>query len=224
MPIITSGIYLPDLRFIPNGIDGHAKNADRYCRNYPQLEKLKNSEATLNSDEFMIVAGRAISASYNGERCFKVAEDNHNPNIEHLRDENKKNNIKIIPYWKINSMYAQTLDEIIANEKKYQITMWRCSLMNLKKKVGFFLNGVFYDNNGRGHEKNAMTIIAQNGWTREWMTGSAQDFLVLEKRAIQLGSGIFNDHIIASKEVYTEFHLDKFCALHGLQGYKYDRI
>ncbi len=98
--------------------------------------------------------------------------------------------------------------------------------MNLNRKVGFLLGGYFYSNSGRGHESNARGIIREMGWLEDWLGShhDAQDYLVLERGAIQLGSGIFSKRIIASKNFYNERTLDKIAEEYGLEGYKYDLI
>lgn len=96
--------------------------------------------------------------------------------------------------------------------------------MDLRKKRGFILFGEFYSNGGYGHEKNAMEIIRRNGWMKEWNGGSAQDFLVLEKRAIQIGSGTSYNRIIASRRFYSESTLDRVAKKYHIEDYHHDLI
>lgn len=96
--------------------------------------------------------------------------------------------------------------------------------MNLRNKAGFLIENIFYSNNGTGHEANAREIIRKKGWSKEWNNGTAQDFLVLEKGAIQIGSGIFTDRIIVSQKLYTQSKVDRIAKMYGLLGCKYDLI
>ena len=96
--------------------------------------------------------------------------------------------------------------------------------MNLKNKAGFLINGAFYSNFGSGHEANAMEIIRSKGWLEDWKSGSAQDFLVCEKKAIQIGSGIFYNHIIACKRFYTEATISKIARHCNIEEYSRDLI
>ena len=96
--------------------------------------------------------------------------------------------------------------------------------MNLKNKAGFLIDGAFYSNFGSGHESNAIKIITNKGWLDEWSSGSAQDFLVCEKKAIQIGSGIYYDHIIASKRFYTEATISKIARHFCIDEYRRDLI
>ena len=96
--------------------------------------------------------------------------------------------------------------------------------MNLNGKTGFIIEGEFYSNKGTGHESNAREIIRIKGWLQEWTIGSAQDFLVCEKKAIQIGSGKNHDHIIASKRFYTEATISKIARLYRIDDYRRDLI
>lgn len=96
--------------------------------------------------------------------------------------------------------------------------------MNLRGKAGFLIGGEFYSNFGTGHESNAMEIIRKKGWLEEWTTGSAQDFLVCQKKAIQIGSGEFYDHIIACKKFYTEATISKIARHCRIDEYRRDLI
>ena len=96
--------------------------------------------------------------------------------------------------------------------------------MDLRKKRGFILNGEFYFNSGNGHEGNAIEIINKCGWANEWRTGTAQDFLVLEKRAIQIGSGDRYDRIVASRKFYSESTIDRVSKKYNIEDYHLDLI
>ena len=91
-------------------------------------------------------------------------------------------------------------------------------------RYGFIVEEVFYPNNGNGHEANARDIISKKGWSSQWKKGYAQDFLVLKKKAIQIGSGQFYKTIVASREFYTEKSLDEKVKKYNFYGYEYDLI
>lgn len=124
MPIIiTAGIILPNGRFLPNYGDGHSKNADRFCREFPLLDKLKDSEKCLNSDEFMIAAGCAIVADYYGRPCFKVGKDNSSPIIRNLIVEYEKENYTIESYLGVVREYCIALDKVLKEIPKMEIVV-----------------------------------------------------------------------------------------------------
>ncbi len=125
MPIITPGIILPSGRFLPRDGDGHSKTAIRFCEQYPELAEAMANERDFNPDEFMIIAGCGITAGYNGEPCFKIAEDNEEVNMQELKEEYEKLDFKIQPYWKINPKYKKILSDILKNSVKMQITVRR---------------------------------------------------------------------------------------------------
>ena len=121
MTIITCGIILPNGRFLPNDGNGHRKNALKFCEQYPELKKMMESDTTLDPDEFLLVAGCAIIAAYRGEKCLKVAKNNHNLIIKNLAEQYAKAGFAIWPYWKINGDYKKLLDNIINCSKKMQL-------------------------------------------------------------------------------------------------------
>ncbi|MBR1654549.1 MAG: hypothetical protein IJ690_06395 [Clostridia bacterium] len=121
--IITYGIYLPNGRFLPNGGDGHAKNANRFCGNYPELNDTKNSAKDLNPDEFLLCAGCAIVAGYRGERCFKVASNNDNSFINQLKADYEGEGYTIMPYWQIDKRYENVLTNTIKEIPKMQLVV-----------------------------------------------------------------------------------------------------
>ena len=126
MPIIiTPGIYLPNGRFLPNQGDGHSKNADRFCRNFSELDKLKDSERNFNSDEFMIAAGCAIVAGYNGAPRFKVGKNNSNPIIRSLIVEYEKENYIIESYFGVVREYYEVLNAVLNKIPKMEIVVAR---------------------------------------------------------------------------------------------------
>lgn len=92
-------------------------------------------------------------------------------------------------------------------------------------KYGFILIGKFYPNSGTGHEKNAQEIIRKKGWKREFDNyyerthRSYQDFLVMEKGAIQLGSS-GQCYIIYSVFKVSEHDIDNVVMEYNLIGYK----
>ncbi len=69
-------------------------------------------------------------------------------------------------------------------------------------KHGFIINQKFYHNKGLGHEHNARQLIKHFGWEEQWNNGDAQDFLVLRKGAIQVGSGVYSKKIVVSRKIY----------------------
>lgn len=226
MPIISFGIFLPNGRFLPNNGDGHAKNASRFCEQYPLLNQLKNDENNLNPDEFLITAGCCIVAGYNGNKCVKVAENNRNPKIIGIINEYQCLGYEIWPYWSIKNEYKNVLDAIMANMSNMRIIIRNEVLdsMELNGKTGFLMGGKFYSNSGKGHESNARDIIHENGWDNEWVTGDAQDFLVLKKRAIQIGSGIYSKKIIAARKFYNESTIERVIKKYKLSDYSHDLI
>ncbi|MBQ3407774.1 MAG: hypothetical protein IJH12_01035 [Clostridia bacterium] len=125
MPIITSGIFLPNGLFLPNYGDGHAKNAGRFCEKYENLDRLKN-ESILNSDEFMITAGCGIVAAYDGNRCFKVASDNENKIINALTEMYAAAGYKIWPYWTIDKVALSVLNNVLIMMPKMEIMLKGC--------------------------------------------------------------------------------------------------
>ena len=89
--------------------------------------------------------------------------------------------------------------------------------MNIKGEYGFFLEGKWYPNTWRGHEGNAFFLINEKGWLEDWRKKnmSAQDYLVSEKNAIQLGSQ-GNTRIIVVKKEMSEIALREFVYKYGL--------
>lgn len=75
------------------------------------------------------------------------------------------------------------------------------------QKYGFILQGKFYPNEGYGHEANARAIVQKKGWNCTSLT--YQDYLVLEKRAIQIGSGSTPDAIIACSRFYSRSEVER---------------
>ncbi|MBR2744856.1 MAG: hypothetical protein IKE01_06160 [Clostridia bacterium] len=121
MPIITSGIFLPNGRFMPNSGDGHAKNANRFCDKYEKLGKLRD-QSTWDADEFLVTAGCAIVASYNGQRCFKVARDNNCDIIKVIKDEYLAEGYELEPHWRIDKIAFDILSEIVAEMGQMKLT------------------------------------------------------------------------------------------------------
>lgn len=122
MPIIiTPGIFLPNGRFLPNRGDGHSKNADRFCREFPELDKIKDSERSMNSDEFMLTAGCAIVAGYDGEPHFKVGKGNNYPIIKDLIVEYENEGYFIESYIGVVEEYRIVLNTILNKIPKMEI-------------------------------------------------------------------------------------------------------
>lgn len=224
MPILTAGIILPNGRFLPNGGDGHSKNAIRFCWQYPRLDELRLSANEFNPDEFMISAGCAIIAGYRGKQCFKIAQDNKKANMNTLKKEYEEQGFEIWPYWNINPEYENALEDIIRNMTKNQIIVREKITMDLRGKVGFIIGGRFYPNNGRGHESNARDIIRSLGWDKQWRSGEAQDFLVCEKGAIQIGSGADWNKIVVGRQFFNESKVERIEKMYNLHGYRHDII
>lgn len=92
-------------------------------------------------------------------------------------------------------------------------------------KYGFILARDFYPNSGTGHEKNAQEIIRKKNWGKAYDNyyarthGSYQDFLVMEKGAIQLGSS-GHCYIIYSIFKVSEHDIDNVVMEYNLIGYK----
>lgn len=93
--------------------------------------------------------------------------------------------------------------------------------MNLRNKRGFLISGVYHDNNGLGHESNALKIIQKNGWLDAWRENgyNAQDFIVLVKGAIQVGSGHRNEIIIVSSRFYTSSEIEGIKKKYSIHEY-----
>ena len=124
MPIITYGIFLPNGLFLPNGANGHAKNAVKFCENFPELDSLRNN-CYDNADEFLIESGCAIIAGYRGDSCIKVAKNNNEPFIKNLIQMYKNLGYQIWPYWEINSQYKTVMDNIINNIQPMTLAIFR---------------------------------------------------------------------------------------------------
>lgn len=220
---VSPGIFLPNGNFIQNNGDGHSKNAHRICSKYPEIFCLMNLSSE-TPDDFIIQCGFAILASYNGSWCFKVAKDNPFTKIQNLTFEYEEKGVEIWKYWNINQEYSNKIREI--SNLVYQKTP---SLErdqqnpNLNRKVGFILHKFWYPNMGCGHEKNARTIILNHNWQTEWLStnATAQDFIVLYKGAIQVGSGVLNRIIIADSKFYTQKDLEMIMSRYQLEISKY---
>ena len=226
---VSAGIFLPNGKFIPNAGDGHAKNAQRFCSKYPEIFSLMNQSPEPN-DDFIIQCGFAILASYtyNGNWCFKVAKENPFPEIQKLKSEYQEKGINIWQYWDINPNYLKKIREYpeIVNSIEVNKKETRIVATFLNGKVGFILNNYWYPNMGMGHEGNARGIISNHNWQDEWikscMTG--QDFIVLNKGAIQLGSSIYSKMIIASSRFYNERDLNIIMARYKLEKISYKTV
>lgn len=221
--IISAGIYLPNGNFISNGGDGHIKNAQRILNKYPEIYCLMNLSSDL-ADDFVLQCGFAISASYNGKWCFKIAKDNPFCEINNLEKEYEQKGIEIWKYWNINQDYIGKIREIpeIITAGKFDFKD-NTSNPDLHRKVGFILNGYWYPNIGSGHERNAREIISNHDWQIEWMKSNmtAQDFIVLKKGAIQLGSGIYNQILVANSRFYASVDLKIIMNRYKLETSKY---
>lgn len=218
-PIIyTPGIYLPNGEFIGNNGTGHAKNAREICKPYPELLDLMLNRSTDIYDDFIIMAGFAIVASYNSQYCFKVASDNPFPEILKLKGiyqkeiaKSQDEMLQIWEYWKIQKEYLAEVKKI-------------AELVNVKdlyNKRGFLLLGRNWypiNNTKDGHDSTAHEIIIKENWTNEWRNSrlNPQDFLVCNKAAVQLGSGIFSKIVIASKKYYDIIDLKALASKHKL--------
>ena len=101
----------------------------------------------------------------------------------------------------------------------------RCNVKeDLRNKRGFVWKDQWYPNGGGGHEKNAMDIIRNHrrscpseDW--DWNEGSAQDYMVLKKRAIQIGNGTRAMCIIVAGRYYSSGQMEKFKYKYNLEGY-----
>lgn len=221
--IISAGIYLPNGNFISNSGDGHIKNAQRILNKYPEIYCLMNLSSDL-ADDFVIQCGFAIVACYHGKWCFKVANDNPFFAINELTKEYEKIGIEIWKYWDINKDYLKRIQEIHEIIEKVECKFeYNSSIPNLHKKVGFILDGYWYPNIGGGHEKNARGLIFNHNWESQWLNNNAtaQDFIVLNKGAIQLGSGVYNQLVIASSKFYRKTDLEIIMRQYKLETSKY---
>ncbi|MBR2241450.1 MAG: hypothetical protein IJ890_08795 [Clostridia bacterium] len=96
----------------------------------------------------------------------------------------------------------------------------------IKGKFGFIVKGKFYSNDkGCGHEANARDIIDKFKWTKEWNGGEAQEFIVMEKGAIQIGSGThYPTTIVVSRKFYNESKMEKIKKKYHLEDYSCDFV
>ena len=91
---------------------------------------------------------------------------------------------------------------------------------------GFIWDGKFFANEGNGHEGKARDIIwdYKNRFPNEdwyWYGyGSAKDFLIMKKKAIQVGCGNEPLCAIAAGQYYTKKDVQKKLEKLGLQDYK----
>lgn len=91
---------------------------------------------------------------------------------------------------------------------------------------GFIWDGKFHSNMGEGHEANARNLIWEykkrfpnEDWN--WYNyESAKEFLVMKKKAIQIGSGNEPLCAIASAKVYSKEDVVKKLEKFGLRGYR----
>lgn len=92
-------------------------------------------------------------------------------------------------------------------------------------KNGIIVGKQFYPNTGSGHEKNAREIIKRLGWTAEYKKyyqnthRTYQDFLIMEKGAIQLGSSGQRCIIYSVFKVSSE-KIDPIIKEYNLNGYQ----
>ena len=121
MPIISFGIILPNGRFLPNGGDGHCKNAVHFCEEYSELNDMREKQNKLNADEFLLSAGCAIVAGYRGKMCIKVAKNNNNPTINRMVETYQLEGFEVWLYWDINPEYKKILDNVIAHTPKMEL-------------------------------------------------------------------------------------------------------
>ena len=234
MPIVSCGIYLPNGIFLPNHGDGHCKNAKEFCEKNTKLNECMN-QSYLNADEFLITAGCGIVASYSymKERCFKVASNNPSIKIAKLIASYQKEKIKILPCWELDQKAYEILNEAIMDMNKMEVCVQAAGgkemCLKLRNKRGFFWNKKWYPNGGNnatnGHEYNAMEIIREHeklypneDW--DWRSDcSAQDFLVLKKKAIQIGSSGNAKCVIFGRKFYHDDEIEKFKIVHGIEDY-----
>ena len=91
---------------------------------------------------------------------------------------------------------------------------------------GFIWDGKFHSNKGEGHEANARNLIWEykkifpnEDWN--WCNyKSAKEFLVMKKKAIQIGSGHEPACAIAAANAYSKEEVAKKLEKFGLHGYK----
>lgn len=96
---------------------------------------------------------------------------------------------------------------------------------NLLDMRGFLWGGKWYQLDGRGHDHKAMMLIdafkaiypsEKWNWYEE---GSAKDFLIFEKKAIQIGCGSNARCIIAAGMYYSREDIEKIKDDYNLIGY-----
>jgi len=228
MPIVTNGIFLPNGMFMPNCGDGHAKNAWRFCEKHEQLRRIAD-ESYLNADEFLITAGCCILAGYKGVRCFKMAENNSNEYFLQMISSYEIEKFEIWKYWKIDDNAKNILEQVVDAMPKMQLTKKETSNMkdSLFNKRGFLWGGKWYSVGGKGHDHKAMLIIddykriyPDENWKWYELERSAKDFLVLRKKAIQIGCSGNAHCIIAAGMYYSREDLEKIKAEYNLNGYE----
>ena len=235
--IHAPGIYLPNGEFVENRGHGHGANAreifERMSKTESKSEKEAESRKKLydymlksdeNYDDFVLSAGFAIVASYGSKYCFKVAADNNfeqilklkrlyqeeiekylsNTNCEDYWEDEK---YQIWDYWNIRNEYSNEVRNIPEFVK----------VKDLYKKRGFLLLGRnWFD--ALDHDASALRIITSQMLNNEWRNSgrNAQDFLVYNKAAIQLGSSLQTKLVLASHEFYTLEDLEALKNKHNL--------
>ena len=92
--------------------------------------------------------------------------------------------------------------------------------MSIRGKRGFILKGKFYSADARGHESEAIDILNRHGWYNEWGgKGSAQDFLVINKGAIQIGSGRDCNKIVVCGKHHNVSKVDRIKKSYRIEDY-----
>ena len=119
----------------------------------------------------------------------------------------------------------KTVDDSNTHKNLNHVTK-EVTTMNLNNKRGFILQGKWYPNVACGHEVNARKIVEANNWKQEWYNSGEdyQDFLVLRKGAVQLGSGLDTKKIVASTKFYNYSKLDRICKMYSIESENYDYV
>ncbi len=92
--------------------------------------------------------------------------------------------------------------------------------MSIRGKRGFIINGKFISVGARGHESGAIDIVNDYGWYDEWHgKGYAQDFLVINKGAIQIGSGRDFNKIVVYEKHHNISKVDRIKKKYRLEDY-----
>lgn len=113
------GILLSNGKFESNNGMGHSKNATIICRNLGI-----DIPSDTNSDDFLIMSGVAMIATYDGfkKKQIKIAKDNPHYNLMlPIIKLYEAHGFKLIEGWKINPEFQANLDNALGLAQKVTI-------------------------------------------------------------------------------------------------------